>query len=117
MNNFRFHTPTRVLFGKGQIAALGQEIVTYGRKILLLYGKGSIKKNGIYDAVVAQLEEHQIEYREMGGVDPNPRLSTVNQGARLCREHNLELVLAVGGGSVIDCAKAIAFAALYDGDP
>lgn len=117
MLNFQFYVPTKVFFGKDQVKVLGEQILPFGREILLVYGKGSVKRTGIFDAVTAQLQQHGIQYVEFGGVDPNPRLSTVKEGARLCREHNLKLVLAVGGGSAIDCAKAISFAALYDGDP
>lgn len=117
MLNFTFYAPTRVLFGRGQIESLGELVQPYGSKILLVYGHGSIKHNGIYDAVVTQLKARQITWQELSGVDPNPRLSTVVQGADLCRQHGLEFILAVGGGSVIDCAKGIAAVSLYDGDP
>ncbi|MCP4399991.1 MAG: iron-containing alcohol dehydrogenase [bacterium] len=117
MLDFLFHTPTKIFFGKNQLNMLGEDILSFGQDILLLYGKGSIKKNGVFDAVIAQLKKHGIHYVELGGVDPNPRISTVREGARLCRENNLKLILAVGGGSTIDCAKAISFAACYDGDP
>lgn len=117
MQNFTFYTPTKILFGKDQIQNLAPEILTYCRNILLVYGKASIKKNGLYDKVVRQLQEHDIHYIELGGIDPNPRISSVREGSRLCRKHHLQFILAVGGGSTIDCAKAIAFAALYEGDP
>ncbi len=117
MLEFVFNMPTKIFFGPGKIEVLGAQVKKYSDRILLLYGKNSIKKNGIYDATVAQLKAHGIHYVELSGVDPNPRISTVREGARLCREHNLGFVLAVGGGSVIDCAKGIAAAALYDGDP
>lgn len=117
MLDFQFYAPTKIFFGKNQLNALGEHILPFGQDILLVYGKGSIKKNGIFDAVIAQLKEHGIRYVELGGVAPNPRISTAREGARLCRENNLKVVLAVGGGSTIDCAKAIAFAACYEGDP
>lgn len=117
MQNFIFYSPTRILFGKGQIENLGEQVKQYGSKVLLVYGKGSIKKNGVYDAVVAQLNAHGITFVELTGVDPNPRITTVQAGADLCRQHGLDFVLAVGGGSAIDCAKGIAAAALYAGDP
>ncbi len=116
MLNFNFYNPTQICFGAGQIEKLGALVKAYADKILLLYGKSSIKKNGIYDAVAAQLQAQGIEWVELAGVDPNPRITTVREGARLCREHGLGFVLAVGGGSVIDCAKGIAAATLYDGD-
>ena len=117
MKDFTFYNPTEIIFGKGKIEELGKQIKKYASKVLLVYGKGSIKKNGVYDAVVAQLKEHEIEFIELSGIDPNPRLSTVVKGAELCRENDLGFVLAVGGGSVIDCAKGIAAVTLYDGDP
>lgn len=117
MQNFTFYSPTRILFGKGQIENLGQQVKQYASKILLVYGKGSIKKNGVYDVVVAQLNAHGITHFELPGVDPNPRITTVKAGADLCRRYGLEFILAVGGGSAIDCAKGVAAAALYDGDP
>jgi alcohol dehydrogenase YqhD (iron-dependent ADH family) len=117
MRNFQFYAPTRIFFGQDQIEVLGKQVKQYAHKILLVYGKGSIKSNGIYDAVVAQLQSHDIAFVELAGVDPNPRLATVIEGADLCREHDLTFILAVGGGSVIDCAKGIAAAACYAGDP
>jgi alcohol dehydrogenase YqhD (iron-dependent ADH family) len=117
MQNFAFYSPTRIFFGQGQIKVLGAQVKQYGSKVLLLYGKNSIKRNGIYDAVVEQLRSQDIPFMELSGVDPNPRLATVIAGANLCREHGLDFILAVGGGSVIDCAKGIAAVTLYDGNP
>jgi alcohol dehydrogenase YqhD (iron-dependent ADH family) len=117
MKDFTFHAPTKVFFGRNQLDVLGEQILPFGNKILLVYGKGSIKRTGLFDAVTSRLTADGITYAELGGVDPNPRISTVREGGQLCRDHDVELVLAVGGGSVIDCAKGIAFAAFYDGDP
>jgi alcohol dehydrogenase YqhD (iron-dependent ADH family) len=117
MLNFTFYSPTRILFGQNQIQNLAQEIKPYASKVLLVYGKGSIKKNGIYAAVTDQLKDNGIDFVELPGIDPNPRLTSVIQGADLCRQHNLSFILAVGGGSVIDCAKGIAAAVCYEGDP
>ncbi|MBO8158162.1 iron-containing alcohol dehydrogenase [Thermosyntropha sp.] len=117
MLDFVFHNPTKIIFGKGKISKLGEEIVPYSRRILLVYGEGSIKRNGIYYQVVDILKESGIEYKELSGVKPNPRLDSVREGIKLCREHSLDMVLAVGGGSVIDCAKIIAAGFFYDGDP
>jgi butanol dehydrogenase len=117
MLDFSYFAPTKIFFGKDQLKMLGEQIKPFGKEILLVYGKGSIKKNSIYDRVTSELHNHGIAYYDFGGVDPNPHIATVREGARLCREHNLQLVLAVGGGSVIDCAKGIAFAALYENDP
>ncbi|MGL6114051.1 iron-containing alcohol dehydrogenase [Cetobacterium sp. SF1] len=116
MKNFTYNISTKILFGKDQIKNLGKEILPYGKKILFLYGKNSIKKSGLYDEVIKNLKECGIESVELFGVDPNPRIETVREGAKLCREHNLTLVLAVGGGSTIDCAKAIAAQSKYEGD-
>ncbi|MFD2703024.1 iron-containing alcohol dehydrogenase [Paenibacillus shunpengii] len=115
MRAFQFHNPTRLIFGKGQLAALKTEVPKYGNKVLLVYGGGSIKRNGLYDQVIQLLSEIGAEVHELAGVEPNPRLSTVHAGADLCKEHDIDLILAVGGGSVIDCAKAIAVGAKYDG--
>ncbi|MNJ26214.1 iron-containing alcohol dehydrogenase [Paenibacillus bouchesdurhonensis] len=116
MNSFQFHNPTRLIFGKGQLTALRTEVPKYGSKVLLVYGGGSIKRNGLYDQVIDQLKEIGAEITELPGVEPNPRLSTVHRGVDLCKTKGVELVLAVGGGSVLDCAKAIAAGAKYDGD-
>lgn len=117
MRAFTMENPTKVYFGEGVIKNLGIEIKNYGKKVLLVYGQGSIKRNGIYEDVLAQLELLDIDYAELGGVGPNPKLSNVVEGAKICNEQKVDLVLAVGGGSVIDCAKAIAAAACYDYDP
>ncbi|MDG4657337.1 iron-containing alcohol dehydrogenase [Ectobacillus antri] len=116
MENFRFHNPTKLIFGKGQLEALKTEVPLYGKRVLLLYGGGSIKRSGLYDQVQTLLAEADLFVVELGGVEPNPRVSTVNKGISLIKEHNLDFILAVGGGSVIDCAKAIAAGSHYDGD-
>lgn len=116
MNQFTFHNPTKLIFGKNQLEALNTEIPSYGKKVLLVYGGGSIKRSGLYDKVVAILQEIGAEVTELAGVEPNPRLSTVHRGVDLCKTKGIELVLAVGGGSVLDCAKAIAVGAKYEGD-
>jgi alcohol dehydrogenase YqhD (iron-dependent ADH family) len=114
MLNFDLHIPTRVIFGKDTQKNIGALLKPYAKKVLLHYGGSSIKKSGLYDEVVASLKESNIEYAELGGVVPNPRLSLVNEGISLCRKEGIELVLAVGGGSVIDSAKAIAFGVYCD---
>jgi len=116
MRPFVFHNPTQLIFGKGKLSALSGEVAKYGRNVLLVYGGGSIKRSGLYDQVIALLKEANAIVTELAGVEPNPRLSTVHTGVALCREHNIDLILAVGGGSVIDCSKAIAVGAKYDGD-
>lgn len=116
MENFQYHNPTKLLFGKGQLEALKTEIPVYGKRVLVLYGGGSIKRNGLYDKVMSLLKEINVFTVELNGVEPNPRLTTVNKGIQLIKENQLDFILAVGGGSVIDCAKAIAAGSQYDGD-
>ncbi|MEN1987692.1 iron-containing alcohol dehydrogenase [Paenibacillus hubeiensis] len=116
MRSFQYYNPTRLIFGQGQLQALQTEVPKYGKRILLVYGGGSIKRSGLYDQVIAQLNAIGAEVTELAGVEPNPRLSTVHKGVELCRTHQIELVLAVGGGSVLDCGKAIAVGAKYEGD-
>ena len=117
MYNFDYHIPTKIFFGKDQIVKLPAEIKAIATKILLVYGGGSIKRNGIYDTLLPLLKEAGIEVYERSGVEPNPRVTTVAKGAQMCKEYGIEAVLAVGGGSTIDCTKVIAAAAYYDGDP
>jgi len=114
MLNFDYSIPTKVYFGKGQIKKLA-EIKPYASKVLMVYGGGSIKRAGIYDKAVSVLRENGIEFFELSGVDPNPRMETVELGKQICLEKGIEGVLAIGGGSSIDCAKAIAAAVKYDG--
>lgn len=116
MNNFTYSVPTEIYFGRGQVKNLGEIAVRYGTSALLVYGGGSIRKNGIYDAVTAQLKSRSIRFVELSGVEPNPKIASVRKGVQLCRENGLELVLAVGGGSSLDCAKIVAAGACYDGD-
>lgn len=114
--NFQFHNPTQILFGKNQIEQLPQKVRELGKNVLLVYGGGSIKQTGLYDKVLELLNEEGCQVVELAGVEPNPRLTTVQRGIDLCHEHHVDLVLAVGGGSVIDAAKAIAVGAKYDGN-
>lgn len=116
MYNFEFFAPTKILFGKGSVTKLPNEIKKYTNKVLLTYGGGSIKKLGIYDTVTNLLKENGIEYVELSGIEPNPRVESVELGAKLCREYGLGGVLALGGGSTIDCSKVIAGAVGYDGN-
>ncbi|WP_044894371.1 iron-containing alcohol dehydrogenase [Bacillus alveayuensis] len=117
MDAFEFYNPTKLIFGKDQIEKLKAEVPKYGKKVLLVYGGGSIKRNGLYDEVLTYLKEIEAEVFELGGVEPNPRISTVRKGVDICKKEGIEFLLAVGGGSVIDCTKAIAAGAKYDGDP
>jgi alcohol dehydrogenase len=116
MNEYTYYNPTRLVFGKDQIKSLKDELDRYGKKVLVVYGGGSIKRNGLYDEVMDELNKMDAEVSELSGVEPNPRLSTVKRGVDICKENNIECLLAVGGGSVIDCTKAIAAGAKYDGD-
>ena len=115
MNNYEYHVPTDIRFGRNQILCLNKEIGKYGRKVLLVYGGGSIKKSGLYDKVLEVLKDFEVY--ELPGIEPNPKLSSVRKGAAMCKEHGIDAVLAVGGGSTIDASKHIACAAFYDGDP
>lgn len=117
MFDFTYDIPTKILFGKGQIEKLGAEIKKYTDSVLLVYGGGSIKKNGVYDAAVKQLNDYGIRFEELSGVAPNPRIESVVKGVDIIRKNDLKGVLAVGGGSSIDCAKVIAGSVDYDGDP
>lgn len=116
MENFTYYNPTKLIFGKGQVEQLKVEIPQYGKNVLLVYGGGSIKRNGLYDQVVEILKKSNLQLFELAGVEPNPRLSTVHRGVEICKNENIDFILAVGGGSVIDCTKAIAAGAKYEGD-
>ncbi|RKL64982.1 NADH-dependent alcohol dehydrogenase [Salipaludibacillus neizhouensis] len=117
MNSFVYQNPTRLIFGKGQVQEqLVNQLKPYGNKVLLVYGGGSIKKNGLHEEVTSLLTKNNFEVSELSGVEPNPRLSSVHRGVDICKKENIDVILAVGGGSVIDCTKAIAAGAKYDGD-
>lgn len=116
MQDFIFHNKTKVYFGKSQLGHLGGEVSRFGKKVLLIYGGGSIKKIGLYDKVVSELKKTETTVFELPGVEPNPRHTTVNKGAAICKKEGIDVLLAVGGGSTIDAAKAIAATAKYEGD-
>ena len=116
MNNFDLYLNTHVFFGRKAASNIPQNINGYGNRVLMVYGGGSIFKNGVYEEVTTILQNGGIEYIELGGIDPNPRIASVREGAKICKENNIDVVLAVGGGSTVDCAKAIAAAACYSGD-
>ncbi|OZM56183.1 NADH-dependent alcohol dehydrogenase [Lottiidibacillus patelloidae] len=116
MNSFEQHNPTKLIFGKGTLSNLSKEVAQYGKKILLVYGGGSIKRTGIYENVLNELKKINAEVHELAGVEPNPRLSTVEKGIAICKENDIDFLLAVGGGSVIDATKAIAVGAKFDGN-
>lgn len=116
MQNFIYHTPTKLIFGKDVISKLPEVMSQFGKRILLTYGGGSIKKIGLYDKVIKLLADKEII--ELPDIQPNPKYDpSVLDGVRLCKEHNVDVILSVGGGSVLDCSKAIAAGAKYDGDP
>lgn len=116
MENFTFLSPTKIIFGRGAEAETGRETAALARRVLLHYGGGSARRSGLLDRVCDSLRGAGVEFVELGGVRPNPRLSLVREGIRLCREKELTMVLAVGGGSVIDSAKAIAIGVPWTGD-
>ena len=116
MQNFDYQTPTRLIFGEGVISNLPEVMKPLGKKILMTYGSGSIKKIGLYDKVKELLAGFEIY--ELSDIQPNPKYDpSVLDGVRICKENGIEAILAVGGGSVLDCSKAIAAGAKYDGDP
>lgn len=115
--DFTYYNPTKIHFGKDAMNSLPEELKGYGQNILLLYGKNSVKKTGLYDEVVKILTECGKKIIELGGIKPNPSYTQVLEGARLVRENSVDLILAVGGGSTIDCAKAISVSAYAAGDP
>ncbi|MCD2347128.1 iron-containing alcohol dehydrogenase [Clostridium guangxiense] len=114
MDNFKFNAYTEMLFGKGQIANLPEVLKRYGKNVLLAYGGGSIKRNGIYGTIQNLLKDFNIV--ELSGIEPNPRIETVRRGVEFCRENKVDVILAVGGGSTIDCSKVVGAAYYYDGD-
>ncbi len=116
MKNFVFHNPTKILFGKYTIRSIGDETAAFGKTALLVYGQGSIKNNGIYDQVTKSLQDAGVTIIEHGGVQSNPVLSHVHQGIALAKENKVDVIIAVGGGSVLDSAKAIAAGALVEHD-
>ncbi len=117
MNNFTYYNPTKIEFGKEKEKNIGEYLEQSGiKKVLLVYGGGSIKKNGLYSRIIDSLDKNNIEYEELSGVVSNPLLSKANEGIKLAKDHKVEAILGVGGGSVADSAKAIAAGAKYDGD-
>lgn len=114
--NFIYDIPTKVYFGENQLSHLGEELKKYGKRVLLTYGGGSIKKNGLYDKVVAEIQKAGLILFEFGGIEPNPRHTSINAAAEICKKENIDVLLAVGGGSTIDATKVIAATAYYDGD-
>ena len=117
LGDFIFCNPTRIYFGKNSLSGLDKELPMYGKTVMLIYGKGSVKKSGLYDKVTALLKAHGKTVVEDGGVMPNPTLDKLCEGMRIAREAKADLILAVGGGSVCDYAKAVSVSAYCDEDP
>jgi alcohol dehydrogenase YqhD (iron-dependent ADH family) len=116
MRSFNFYNPVQIYFGENAIENLSEELKKYGKNILLTYGGGSIKKSGIYDKVIKYLQDGEKNIYELAGIMPNPRTVKVYEGIKICKEHNIDFILAVGGGSVIDCSKYIAAGAKFNDD-
>ena len=116
MLNFTHAIPTKLYFGEGQIDKLDAALRGFGKNVLLAYGGGSIKKTGLYDVVTGILKDGGFTVTELSGIEPNPRIGSVRRGVELCKENKVDVILAVGGGSTIDCCKAIAAGVYYDGD-
>ncbi len=116
MTDFIYETPVKIYFGKNQLHNLSAELAVYGKKVLLTYGGGSVKKTGLYDEVVTQLKQNGFEIYDLPGIEPNPRVDSVRKGAQICKENGVDVILAIGGGSVIDASKWIAAGACVDFD-
>ena len=116
MLNYVHDVPTKLYFGKGQISHLDDSLRVFGKNVLLAYGGGSIKKTGLYDEVMKILSGGGFAVTELSGIEPNPRIESVEKGVALCKENRIDVILAVGGGSTIDCSKAIATGVFYEGD-
>ena len=117
INDFIYNIPTKIYFGHDQLRNLGEELKKYGTRVLMTYGGGSIKRMGLYDRVVKEIKDAGLELFELNGIEPNPRIESVRKGAQLCKEHHIDVLLAVGGGSTIDATKIMAAGACVDHDP
>ena len=117
MNSFIYNIPTKVYFGENQLGNLGKEILAFGKRVLLTYGGGSIKRIGLYDRVMEELHNAGAEVFELSGIEPNPRIESVREGAKICKEQNIDVILAVGGGSTLDASKFMAAGACVEHDP
>lgn len=117
MNNFIYNIPTKVYFGENQFSHLPEELKKFGNRVLVTYGGGSIKKIGLYDKVMSEMKNAGMEVFELSGIEPNPRIDSVRKGAQMCKEHNIDVLLAIGGGSTIDATKFMAAGACVDHDP
>lgn len=116
MNSFVYNIPTKVYFGENQLGHLGEEVRKFGRRVLLTYGGGSIKRNGLYDRVIEELRKADLEVFELSGIEPNPRIESVREGVKICKEQGIDVLLAVGGGSTIDATKFMAAGACVEHD-
>jgi len=116
MNNFAFQNPTKLIFGKDQVVNVGKETVKYGKRVLVVTGGGSVKRSGLFDRVLGFLKEEGLTVFEFAGIEPNPRVTTIRKGIEICKKENIDIVLAIGGGSVLDASKAMVAGAKYDGD-
>ncbi len=114
--NFIYHVPTKLYVGREIMTHLGDELARYGRKVLLIYGSERIKSTELYKEIAKEAQKASLQLFEQGGVEPNPRHSTVNRMADFCKKEGVDVLLAVGGGSVMDCAKFVSAATYYDGD-
>ncbi|MBQ9405334.1 MAG: iron-containing alcohol dehydrogenase [Desulfovibrio sp.] len=114
--NFEYHVPTHIYFGHAQLEKLGTELLRHGSKVLLIYGSERLKTTPLYQTIQEQAKAAGLALFEMGGVEPNPRHTTVNRAAALCKREGIEVLLAVGGGSVVDCAKLVSPSVFYEGD-
>ena len=116
MNSFIYNIPTKVYFGENQLENLGKELRKFGRRVLLTYGGGSIKRIGLYDRVIAELQKAEMEVFELSGIEPNPRIESVRKGVEICKNEGVDVLLAVGGGSTIDATKFMAAGACVEHD-
>lgn len=117
LGNFSYSNPTKLYFGEDSLKALNEELPKYGEKVLLVYGSGSIKKNGIYEQIIQILADNGKNVSEVSGVMPNPTVEKLYEGCRIARENLVDLILAVGGGSCCDYAKAVSVSAYCEEDP
>ena len=116
MNGFVYNIPTKVYFGENQLGHLGEELKKFGKRVLLTYGGGSIKRSGLYDRVIEELHKANLEVFELSGIEPNPRIESVRKGVAICKEQGIDVLLAVGGGSTIDATKFMAAGACVEHD-
>ncbi len=117
IQSYDLYLPTHLVFGKGRVSELGNLIKGYGKKVLLTYGGGSVKRIGLYDTVKKILTDAGCEIFELSGIAPNPKIESVRAGVEICKKEGIEFIVSIGGGSTLDCSKAISCGAFYDGDP